>query len=340
MPAHARVTLRDVARLAQVSKTTASYVLSETPGFQVQESTRRRVFAAAERLGYRRNALAAALSSGRIHAVGVVLFDLVSRRENLPGRTYAKDITLPIVEAAAAAGLRATLLPVTSPEPESVSEFADQRVDGVILVSFREEAFVRAVYATGVPCVEINSAFGDRSVHADNAGGMEAAVAHLAALGHRRIVHWRGEPGRVTAERRAQGFSDALRRHDLTPADRQIVWDADALRAFLAQDAGERPTAVVCFNDVLASNVLDIARERGLRVPEALSVIGFDDSILAVAARPRLTTIHMPLAELADAAIGVLQSLWRGEEEPPLPPPLPVRLVVRESTGPVTGPAA
>jgi LacI family transcriptional regulator len=327
-----RVTLNDVARAADVSKTTASYVLNRVPGFAVTETTRRRVFAAAERLGYRRHSLAAALSSGRIYVVGVMLPVTNPQRFASSYRIFLHEFAFALTEAAAAAGLRTTLIPTPrqSDDPaQNAFDLTDARVDGIILLTFDDGEFVCALYKTGTPCVEIASEFGPHALRADNEGGMEAVIAHLTELGHRRIVHVRGGQARSTAQRRAAGYTAAMEARGLVP---QVI-QQNEVAALLSLPDGERPTAIAAFNDAIAIGVLRAARARGLRVPQDLSLTGFDDNVLAETAYPPLTTVHYPLTELSQASISVLESLWRGEQ-PTVPAPIPVSLVVRESTAP------
>jgi LacI family transcriptional regulator len=207
-------------------------------------------------------------------------------------------------------------------------------------VSLRDRNFVEQIYASGTACVEMSSGFGNRLVHPDNHGGAAAAVNHLVERGHRRIAHWPGGiAGNHASEQRLRGFLDASARHGLRPEDVLIVKSADAVAERLRRPLRERPTAIFAFNDYQAFMTLDIARSLGLRVPADLSLVGFDDSILAQAARPMLTTVYNPLREQAEAAINVLQALWRGETDLPIPPAVPTRLVVRESTAAAPVPA-
>lgn len=324
------ITIREVAQAAGVSKTTAAYILTAHPTFQVQETTRRRVLNAAARLGYRRNALAAALSSGRLHTLGVVIALSQVTQKHLPSTTYFKDMIVAIADAAARAGLRMTLVPFRS-ERFSFQEVADQRVDGLITVSLNQAAFIEQIYAAGIPFVEIGTGFGARSIRPDNEGGSALAVDHLAALGHRRIAHLLGDVNSYTSDRRAAGFRAAVERHDLDPVVTPAV-TREELARLLSLPAARRPTAVFAFNDQSAFNVLDIAREIGLRVPDDLSVVGFDNNSVAEMARPTLTTIENPLEKQAEAAVTILQSLWRGETEPFSELVLPTELIQRQST--------
>lgn len=332
------ITVDDVAHHAGVSKTTAASILRNAAGFRVRDTTRHRVENAARALGYRRNALAAALSSGQTHTLGVLL-PLHHLRSTSPCyRTYGQDVFVAVFHAACRAGLRVTSIPPLCEEDRlpAVRDLADRRVDGLILASLREPGFVREVYASGIACVEIGSGYGPRLVHPDNEGGAGLAVGHLVELGHRRIVHWRGPAGDeyYAADRRAAGFRAAADRHGLAPEHTPIVSGERELAALLQAPPGARPTAVFAFSDVQALLAIDLARQAGLSVPGDVSLVGFDDNVVAETARPQLTTIHNPLDEQAGAAVALLQALWRNEIDPPVPPAVPTRLVVRQSTAP------
>lgn len=338
MPPSTNITVQAVAREAAVSKTTAASILRNQRGFQVSEATQSRVLAAAEKLGYRRNALAVALSSGRTHTVGILLPPLHPGAGSAITHTFSQRVFVSLFTAAGRAGLRVIPTSMAGTESDqqlSVRDLANGWLDGVILVSLRDRQFVEEVYASGLPCVEMSSGFGARLIHPDNEGGAVAAVTHLTGLGHRRIAHWRGgNPDNHATVQRLSGFLSVAAAHGLTSEIAPVVDSADALTALLRLPAGERPTAVFAFNDHQAFMTLDIARGLGLHVPADLSVVGFDNSIVAELARPALTTVHNSLDEQAEAAVAVLQALWRGEPDPPLPPALPTRLVVRQSTAP------
>lgn len=328
-------TLQDVAREAGVSKTTAASILRNERGFQVSEATRKRVLAAAAHLSYRRNALAAALASGRTHTVGILLPPLLASTTPTVSRTYGQDVFVAVLKAASRDGLRVMPfpLPETPGEMIPVRELVDGRVDGLVMVSLRDRHYVDQLYASGIACVEMSSGYGKRLIHPDNEGGAAAAVAYLVGLGHRRIAHWRGGvSGNYASVHRQSGFVAAVAGHGLRSEDCPVLGDVDSVTALLRRPPAERPTALFAFNDYQAFMVLDIARGLGLRVPDDLSVVGFDDGVLAEAARPMLTTVRNPLEEQALAAITVLQALWRGEPEPPIPPAVPTRLVIRDST--------
>lgn len=330
------VTVQDVARAVGVSKTTAASVLRNAPDFQVSAQTRQRVLDAAQSLGYRRHSVAAALSSGVTNTLGLLL-PLPATDNHLPiSRIYGQDIFVAVFHAANRCGLRVTAIPLP-PGPHPVLQLrdvTDRAVDGLVIASFRDENFVHSVYAAGIPCVEIGSGFGPHLFHPDNAGGAELAVAHLAGLGHTRIAHWRGEGENYASIHRNQGFLNAMARRDLEVPEGFVAARREEIEALLRRPASLRPTAVFAYNDYQAFTTLDIARDLGIGVPDELSVVGFDDNILALAARPRLTSVVNPISEQADSAIRFLQTIWRGEPRRETPVAIATRLVIRDSTGP------
>lgn len=336
-----KVTIIDVARVAGVSKSTVANVLSANSQVPIHATTRQRVLEAAARLGYRKNALAAAFSSGRTHTVGVLLPLHHMQATSRVYRIYGQDIFMAIVNAACRAGLRVASIPNLERDP-TIADLTDRRVDGLILASLRNPDLVQAIYDSGIPCVEIGSGYGNHLVHPDNEGGAAQAVTHLVELGHQRIAHFRGAlGGYYVADRRNAGFLAAVREHELNGSDCPVVHNLSELREALELPEGKRPTAVFAFNDNQANEVLELARNRGLRVPGNLSVIGFDNNVVAELALPPLTTIDNVLELQADYAIALLQTLMQKgdttetESDPSeviTPRSVPTRLVVRQST--------
>jgi DNA-binding LacI/PurR family transcriptional regulator len=325
-----RITLRDVAEAAGVSKTTAVFILNERPNFSVPDETRRRVQDAARRLGYRRNGLAAALSRGKTGSIGIVIAMNSASRGPGIGNEFLLGILMGATRAAAAAGLRLTTIPYAMDGPPSPEDVTDQRVDGLILVAIMNEEYVRAVYATGFPCVTFGSGWAEpgRRVRPDNVGGARLAVEHLIALGHRNIAYC-GRHNTESDEERRRGWRETLTAHGLTPAVEEN--SLDAILQHIETDSPDRPTAVFCHNDARASLLMNAARQRGLSVPGHVSIVGFDDGVVAEAVG--LTTIRNPLEEQATVAVDLLMRLAAGEE-PEAPAPLPTELIVRHTTAP------
>jgi DNA-binding LacI/PurR family transcriptional regulator len=172
-------------------------------------------------------------------------------------------------------------------------------------------------------------------VHTDNVLGGRLAVEHLVGLGHRRFAFfgWSLE-GVPSILQRREGFESALREAGIDPASAPAFAhrERDAFAACL--QSGNAPTAVCCYNDEVAVQLLDLCRELHLRVPEDISIVGFDDNILATTTRPRLTTIHSPTDALARMAVEMMQRQMRDEKPPEAPVLLAPWLVVRETTAP------
>lgn len=330
------ITVRDVAEAAGVSKTTAVYVLNDAPHLKVPPATRERVLMAARRLGYRRNGVAAALSRGRLHTVGLVVDRFRPEDTGPLDNVYAKDVLSAVTGVAAEAGLRMTVMAVRPDSLPPVEEVVDRRVDGLILISMQDDDFARALYATGFPCVSIGSGYAERRVPVDNRGGAAAAAEHLIGLGHRRFLcaidlHRTGQASRD----RHDGFLEAAGRHGLRLGGAVMVAPPrDAPEMLRSLPLAERPTAVFAFNDQDAWQIVRRVRALGMEVPRDLSVVGYDNNILAETCVPPLTTVVNPLRAQAEAALQVLQALWRGEQDVPQPDTIPMTLVVRESTGP------
>lgn len=335
-----RVTIIDVAQVAGVSKSTVANVLNAQAGVPIQEGTRQRVLDAVARLGYRRNALAAAFSSGRTHTIGVLLPQHHHEATSRVYRQYGQELFTAVFNAACEADLRVTSIPNWE-RNATVEALGDRRVDGLIIASLRSRELVNSIYASGIACIEISSGFGNHLVHPDNEGGAAQAVTHLRELGHRRIAHYRGPLGDYHAsDRRCEGFWDACRHHGLPPEDCPVLLARAEVVAHLALPPRRRPTAIFAFNDSQANDVYQIAETEGLRVPRDLSVIGFDNSLVSELIRPGLTTIDNGLDAQAQTAITHLQRLWyreslpEGEREPETVSPtrVPTHLVVRQST--------
>ena len=331
-----RATISDVALAAGVSRTTVSYVLSGRAGTRVPDTTRRRIQAAAAQVGYKRNALAVAFRSGRMNTFGIVSpVDLMTAAPGTTGGVYYKDLVLAIAAAGFEAGMNPLLMSEDTRHALSLSDITDRRADGVILV-VKENAgeFVRAADAAGVPCVTVGRDYGAWQVHTDSIAGAHLAVAHLWDLGHRRIAYlWYGKPDVLSGQQRRDGFRDALAIRGGQSAGEFTNHDRDALAQALRSPGGS--TAVFCYNDELAVWLFDLCREIGVESPREVSVVSFDDSVLAVTTRPRLTTVRHSMETVASTALAMLQQqLNRGDQT--LTPPAPVliapTLIVREST--------
>jgi DNA-binding LacI/PurR family transcriptional regulator len=214
--------------------------------------------------------------------------------------------------------------------------------NGVVVTntSAKDDAFLEGKPGD-VPLVVFQRQLTNQStVDADNHAAAASVGRHLAALGHRRMaIVTPGLTAQVQTLRRA-GFDAALLTAGLPPAEHVAAaggqWTQrayDAAAALLARPAEQRPTAIFATNDLLALGVVRAARERGLSVPDDLAVVGFDDAEFAPFTIPSLTTVHLPVEEMAAQAVAVLLDLIQHKVRPPVHRLLPTRLVVRESCG-------
>ncbi len=321
---------RDVARLAGVSVSTVSRALAQAE--HVSAETRERVAAAAVRLGYRPNPTARGLRMGRTQTLGLLVPDL----EN----PYFASVTKGVQARARAAGYGLFVADSEEDaptEPELVREFS-QRVDGVLLASPRsdDETLLRAV--EGVPAVLVSrDVEGLSSVAVDDADGSAQALGHLHALGHRRIGVAAGPGNSWSGRRRVDGLRAAAEQLDGVTLVELGSFPPYFSGGFAAADhaVAADVTGVVAFNDLMALGILDRLRGRGVRVPEDMSVVGFDDVPVATLVSPALTTVHVPRAGLGRRAVDLLvAALDPGSRtEPAAHHRLAVEIVVRGSTG-------
>ncbi|MEW2516983.1 LacI family DNA-binding transcriptional regulator [Actinacidiphila alni] len=323
----------DVARLAGVSAQTVSRVSNGYEG--VVETTRQQVLAAMKELGYRPNSAARALKSGRFHTIGVITFNL-----STTGNTRTVEA---IATSAAQEGYATTLLPVAVPTQDSVrgafTRLGELAVDGIVIlmeVHLLDAATVALPPRTHVVVADSNAGDGYRVVDTDQAGGAHAAVQHLLDLGHRTVWHVAGPAESFAAERRVTAWRDALRTNDrAAPEPLRGDWSAESgYRAGTV--LADRPdcTAVFVGNDQMALGVLRALHERGRRVPDDISVVGFDDIPEAASFLPPLTTVHQDFSEVGRQCVqSVLQQI-RNDQEETGTTLVATRLVVRDSTAP------
>lgn len=336
------VTMQDVARRAGVSQSTVSRILSGTETrIPIAASTRDRVLAIADELGYRPNPLARGLRGAATMLLGVIVRDIsdpffasaieaISRHANARG--YNVVLGAARGRADEAIALRAVL---ETRHCDGIVVLGDMR-DQPRLVGDLERARTPVVVLWQGPLAATVPTIG-----VDNARGIEAALDHLLGLGHERIAFVSGRPlGDI--QERAASFRARMQRAGLrVPRGylQQVPNTAPggerALRGLL--ELSSPPSAIVCSTDVLAMGVLRACATRGVRVPEDLSVVGFDDLPFSAHLVPALTTVRMPIGEMAERAVRVVvESIASGTREAPHEMLAP-RLVVRESTGPHPG---
>src|SRR5450755_221662 len=345
--ARARVTIRQVAELAGVSISTVSRVLNGRS--DVSDETRLVVERVARSHGYEtRRALAggpARSSRERFDFAGEHLSGLVGVTTTTSGTAYFSTILTGITEALAERGMWALVCPTRQEHNREVSvlkRLMRSEMSGALLLLPEESPDeLRALKADALVFVVVDP-LQDLGpdipvVSAANSSGAYQATAHLLQLGHRRIGVITGRRDGAATRARLQGHYAALAEAGVMP-DPLLEAEADFLvpggtagaERLLA--SATPPTAIFAFNDCMAIGALHAARARGLRLPEDLSVVGFDDTPEAEATHPGLTTVHQPLKELGRMAVSLLVRLMDSYQFEPLHVELATRLVVRSST--------
>jgi LacI family transcriptional regulator len=306
-------TLADVGREAGVSEMAASAVLNGSKtSARISAETRARVLAVAERLRYRPNLTARALAHRRMNTIGVVA--------HLPGddpNLYFLEVFSGIVRSAAAAGQSTTVFTLDGwhEAPQRIPVFCDGRVDGLIVLAplLSDDGSAWLPGHTPIVSVHANHLLaGASNLECDEEAGAFAAVRHMLRLGHRRILHVGGPVGSVGADRREAGYLRAHAAASVRPPEDGVMRGAfaaeagrSALRAWLKRHANEPPPdAVFGANDAIALGCMEVLQDSGLRVPGDVSVVGFDDTMLARTAR--LATVHQPLREMGHRAVQIL----------------------------------
>ncbi|MFB7942032.1 LacI family DNA-binding transcriptional regulator [Streptomyces sp. NPDC056049] len=329
-PGTPRPTSRDVARAAGVSQATVSLVLGDKWRGRVSERTAGTVRDAARELGYRPNLAARNLRLGRTRTALLVVPALTNE--------FFAHVYTGAAAVAAEHGFGVVLYPSPDGVGPARDPFASAQaaLDGVLASSMATEA-LNAFRGSDLPLVMLDSdpagAGAAARVNLDVAEGMRMVTAHLLGLGHRRFLHLASAAPSWTFDVRAAALAHALRDAEVRTVRSPLTVAAARETAGAALAAsGPRPTAVICDDDILAAGVCKAAHRLGLRVPEDLSVTGFDDMALATAVEPELTTVRLPAEEFGRRGMEALLAVLAGE--PARSDVLPVELVPRGSTGP------
>lgn len=331
------VTIRDVAKQAQVSISTVSRVLNDT--CPVSEDKRQRVLAAAEQLGYMPNPVARSLLKKKTGALGVVVPFVF-------GEFFA-ELLNGIDAAAQEHEFYLTISTSHRHENELQAALRSmyKRVDGLLLmVPEMPGDRLKAFLPEDVPVVFINTRLtGDAFdvINFDNFGGFRALTKHVLDLGHRRIAVITGPEAAFDASERLRGYRTALEEAQ-APFDSALLVTGDysqssgyeAIQTIL--DWPERPTAILASNDQMAIGAMSALREAGLQIPADVSLAGFDDVPSSRYAVPSLTSVRVPIRDLgAQAVQRLIEHIQAEATLPSQNTVLPVKLVVRDSTGQV-----
>jgi LacI family transcriptional regulator len=323
-----------IAAAVGVSPTTVSHALSGKRA--VSPETRDRILAEIARQNYRPNMVARSLRRRKTQSVALLVADIAN--------PYYPAVARAVHDALAAEGYVYFIGNTdgdAGAERTLVEEMVARGVDGIIMQPMAlSVARVRAVAGPAMPLVVIANDAGDAAVDqvgTDDARGISEAVAFLVGKGMDRVGFVGGPPDAAPGPVRLAAFRAAVRDAGLDVPERWIehtsfTRDGGATAAARLLGRADRPRAVLCANDLIAIGVLDAARRAGLRVPDDLAVVGFDDIEMADLVTPRLTTIINPAAAVGDAAgRTMLLRLERGPRAPYERVVLPTRLVIRES---------
>lgn len=329
------VSIKDIARAAGVSHSTVSRALRGHPA--ISEATRSRISRLAGEMGYSPSAVARGLRTSRTRVIGLVVTHLTD--------PFLTEVVQGIEALALEAGY-SLFLATSNVDPDRevavVKAFREQRVDGILVSSSRVgERYLPLLAESKVPIVLINNQHDGTfafSVANDDRYGAEQITRHLLELGHRRIAYLGNSRGGQTDIDRLGGYRSALWAAGIAPDSALVVHGpngrpaggetgADAL---LALDP--RPTALVCYNDMMALGALHRLKQAGWRVPDDLSITGYDGVSLVAYADPPLTTFAQPTFELGRRAMQMLFDLMAGHDGEHIL--LRGALVVRQSTAP------
>lgn len=333
------VTIKDLARASGVSVATVSYVINNGPR-PVHPRTRKRVLAAMEALDYHPNAIARGLSAKRMNTVGVVTGFWVT-----PDVNFYFAAVLHGILATAQRYRQSTILFALNDGDQMLDEvpfYCDGRCDGLIIFGQVSEEVAGILKRKAMPFVLLHHTESDPDISAidiDNVAAAQEMVAYLVAQGHRRIAYLDGQW--QSAMLRLEGYRRALEEADIA-YEESLVWSGDytipsgyeRTLANMQGNSPNRPTALFCGDDAIALGAVGALRDLGLRVPQDVSVAGFDDISLAANSHPALTTMRQPLGQIGLRAAEMLMDQIEAREAPGRKEFLPTELIVRDSVAP------
>lgn len=341
----ARITGKEIAKIAGVSRSTVSRVVNQYGN--VPEATRRKVLRAVEQYGYVPHAQARMLAGAENPIVGLFMVDRKSstagRKVSLSG--YFSSFLSGTIDHAGEYGVHVLACTITSGEDYAGVRrmFLDQTVAGGIFIGEQDETELEELARLGCRLVAVDGrpeVAGAVTVNIDSFGGACAMTRRLLELGHRRIAHIAGPQSQLSGAERLRGYRQALAEAGV-PFAPELVETGDFMRAggygaTRALLSRARPTAVFFGNDSMALGGLKAIAENGLRVPEDISVAGFDDIELAEHLHPALTTVRLPFWEMSALAVQSLEDLMHGKlgNVCTAQYKLPVQLVERASCAP------
>lgn len=330
-------TINDIARLSGVSKKTVSRVLNNSP--QVTEDTRKTVKAVIEKLNYVPDPQARGLASKRSFLIGLVYDN--------PNAFYISDVQKGILRTISDKGFELIMHPAEFSSPDltdQVCRFVSRsRVDGIILLSpiSQLDSLANRLETDMIPYVRISPKKIDsdeRIVVSNDMHGAMLMTDHLASIGHRSIGFVAGPPENLSSKEKYMGFCEGMKKHRLTVQNTLVIegdytFESGIRAGRNLLDRKDRPSAIFAGNDIMANGVMRAASMLGLKIPEQVSVAGYDDNAIASFVWPDLTTIRQPVVQMGELAAekliaGLSNDAERAGELVDIAP----ELVVRNST--------
>ena len=338
------VKIKDVARAADVSIATVSYVINNSA--PVSEQTRQRVLEAIRRLDYHPNSTARNLKASETRLIGYAWHNVARGQMN----AILDRFLYQMARAAEARGYHVLTFVQEAADPLRSYEtlINTSRVDAFVLAGTdSNDARIQRLMALGFPFVAFgraNDGWDFPCVDVDVQAGVRLAVDHLWQLGHRRMACLAWPEGSKNGDERVTGYRHALEQADIAPPDphgpfipRSLNTVSDAFAAtetLLALPPAERPTAIVALSDVLAIGAMSCIEAHGLRVGVDVAVTGFDDDPMAAFLRPPLTSLHQPIDAIAEAVILMLLKVVAGQPIPERRVLFAPELLIRASSDP------
>ncbi len=329
--------IRTVAKRARVSIATVSRVMNGIT--TVDPKLVARVVQAAEELNYTPNTQARALVSGKSGMIGLIISEITN--------PFFPELIQQFEDETVKRGYE-MLIGSTNYSPSRMTQcirrMVERKVEGVAVMTFgMDEDLLQELSSRGIPVVSVGSTQDLQfatAIEVNHAQGIHEAIQHLAVMGHRAISYIGGSVDLLVGRQRQQAYVDSMAQLGVEVTPQQIFQGDHTMDGGLAAAeqmfaSGPMPTAVLCYNDLTAIGLLHSLSRHGLRVPEDISVVGFDDIHMAQFTIPPLTTIRMSCSDLATVALDALP-LTPAHTKPSKPKPnrvVPTHLIVRQSTG-------
>lgn len=328
------VTISDVAKKANVSRSTVSRVLNNQT-YHIREETRRAVLKAAQELDFKPNTVARSLKTKKSHCIGVITDDIDT--------PFLPSMLKAIEQYAFSHGYNALVCNSgyeLDKQKTYIDMLAQRQVDGIIFAASFVSSYTQELINPGLPIVyaySLSPHATKNSVLSDDVHAAQKAVDYLVDLGHRRIGYINGPEHVIPSQERIKGYKKALAEHGLD-FDARLVKNGEWEDPKSAYEATQRllalpepPTAIFAANDVMATGVIDAVCDLGLQVPGDISVLGYDDRDLARFVKPALTTVRLPMADIGAAAAKMLIDCVEHGETLIDSAYVPCQLIIRDS---------